>query len=137
MPTTISKDDSITLEAVVDRDTMGLPGSPSIVESITAKIARSDLFIADVSIVSPRRNLRPTPNPNVLIELGTIHRLSYPSKTTRSGGGCGNNDRPRVAQVVIYASRAFPPMLFSSSLVSTARRNTPISKRGQFEAIYI
>jgi len=66
----LGREDTVTLAAVVDRDTMGLPGSPSIVDSITAKIAKSDLFIADISIVSPKRNRRPTPNPNVLFELG-------------------------------------------------------------------
>jgi len=66
----LGRDDSITLDALVDRDTMGLPGSPSIVESITAKIAKSDLFIADISIISPKGKHRPTPNPNVLFELG-------------------------------------------------------------------
>jgi hypothetical protein len=66
----IGRDDNITVEAVLDRDTMGLPGSPSIVESITAKIAKSDLFIGDVSIINSKRKDRPTPNPNVLFELG-------------------------------------------------------------------
>jgi predicted nucleotide-binding protein len=66
----LGRDSSVTLDAVIDRDTMGLPGSPSIVESITAKIAKSDLFIADISIIGPKRKYRPTPNPNVLFELG-------------------------------------------------------------------
>jgi Predicted nucleotide-binding protein containing TIR-like domain len=66
----IGHDDRITLDAVVDRDTFGLPGSPSIVESITAKIAKSDLFIADVSITNNNQALRPSPNPNVIFELG-------------------------------------------------------------------
>ena len=36
----LTKDENFSLDAVVDRDTFGLPGSPSIVESITAKIAK-------------------------------------------------------------------------------------------------
>jgi hypothetical protein len=66
----IGRDDRITLDAVVDRDTFGIPGSPSIAESITAKIAKSDLFVADVSIINNLQSARPTPNPNVLFELG-------------------------------------------------------------------
>lgn len=66
----IGRDENVTLDAVIDRDTMGVPGSPSIVESITAKISKADMFIADISIISPKRKHRPTPNPNVLFELG-------------------------------------------------------------------
>lgn len=66
----ISKDENFSFEAVVDRDTYGIPGSPSIVESITGKIARSDVFICDISIINAASEGRPTPNPNVLYELG-------------------------------------------------------------------
>lgn len=66
----ISKNPNYSLEAVVDRDTYGLPGSPSIVESITGKIAKSDFFICDISIINKDSEGRPTPNPNVLYELG-------------------------------------------------------------------
>jgi len=55
---------------VVDRDTIGIPGSPSIVESITGKIAKSDLFICDVTIVNSSSKGKTSPNPNVLFELG-------------------------------------------------------------------
>jgi len=65
-----SCDSSFSIEAVIDRDTYGIPGSPSIVESITSKIARSDLFVCDVSIINNNGGGRPTPNPNVLFELG-------------------------------------------------------------------
>lgn len=66
----VSKNDSIAFDMVVDRDTIGIPGSPSIVESITGKIAKSDLFICDVSIVNRGINGKTSPNPNVLFELG-------------------------------------------------------------------
>lgn len=65
-----SKDENFSLNAVIDRDTYGLAGSPSIVESITDKIAKSDVFICDISIINSATNERPMPNPNVLYELG-------------------------------------------------------------------
>ena len=67
---TFSKDEKFSLNAVIDRDTYGLPGSPSIVESITDKIAKSDVFVCDISIINSTTNERPMPNPNVLYELG-------------------------------------------------------------------
>lgn len=65
----IRVDNSIHVEPVIDRDTEGVPGAPDIAETIFSKIERSQVFVCDVSIVNsgPRR---PSPNPNVLIELG-------------------------------------------------------------------
>lgn len=71
----ISKSDVFDLEMVIDRDTFGMPGSPSIVESISDKIAKSDLFVCDVSIINLNEAGRPTPNPNVLFELGYASAL--------------------------------------------------------------
>jgi hypothetical protein len=60
--------------AVVDRDTQGLSGSPDISDAIFSKIREADAFVADVSIInieaSDSTGFRPTPNPNVLVELG-------------------------------------------------------------------
>lgn len=65
-----SKDENFNIETVIDRDTYGLSGSPSIVESITGKIAKSDIFVCDISIINKNQEDRKTPNPNVLFELG-------------------------------------------------------------------
>ena len=54
----------------MDRDTAGVAGSPSISDSIFAKVAQADVFVADVTIVNPRAKGKPTANPNVLVELG-------------------------------------------------------------------
>lgn len=67
---TIARDEDAGVEPVLDRDTANLTGTPDITQSILAKIAISDVFVADVSIVSGPQQRRPTPNPNVLIELG-------------------------------------------------------------------
>lgn len=66
----VSKDAQYDIDAVIDRDTFGIGGSPSIVEAITAKIARSDVFVCDVSIINSTEAGKKTPNPNVLFELG-------------------------------------------------------------------
>jgi hypothetical protein len=65
----IRDDDSIQVEPVIDRDTSGVPGSPDIASTIFQKIEEAGAFVADVSIVN-MGGVRPTPNPNVLIELG-------------------------------------------------------------------
>jgi hypothetical protein len=67
---TIAADDSVAVEPVVDRDTQNVPGSPDIASTIFAKITTADIFVADVSIVTRAEQMRPGPNPNVLIELG-------------------------------------------------------------------
>jgi hypothetical protein len=66
----IAADDTIAVEPVVDRDTQGVAGSPDIASTIFAKITAADIFVADISIVARPAQGRPTPNPNVLIELG-------------------------------------------------------------------
>jgi hypothetical protein len=58
------------VEPVVDRYTAGIPGSPDIAATIFAKIDSRDAFVCDVSIINEGSANRPTPNPNVLIELG-------------------------------------------------------------------
>lgn len=63
------------VEAVVDRDTLGASGAPDIKETILAKIADADAFVADISIVNQPRDdqtssMRVSPNPNVLVETG-------------------------------------------------------------------
>lgn len=54
---------------VIDRDTLGVPGSPDILQTILEKIRRAKVFVCDLSFVAenPRRKL---PNPNVLVEFG-------------------------------------------------------------------
>lgn len=66
----IAADKSVAVDPVVDRDTQNVPGSPDIASTIFSKITGADVFVADVSIVTRAPDMRPTPNPNVLIELG-------------------------------------------------------------------
>lgn len=66
----ITADDTVAIEPVVDRDTQGVAGSPDIASTIFAKINAADVVVADISIVIKPKKGRPTPNPNVLLELG-------------------------------------------------------------------
>lgn len=66
----LRNDDSLEVNPVVDRDTKDEPGSPDIVHSIFDKIENSAVFVCDVTIINDETEKRPTPNPNVLIELG-------------------------------------------------------------------
>jgi hypothetical protein len=74
----VRADDSIEVEPVIDRDTAGVPGSPDIAATILEKIDQCDVFVCDVSIINSGGGGRPTPNPNVLIELGyALKRLGW------------------------------------------------------------
>ncbi|WGV26254.1 hypothetical protein [Halotia branconii] len=66
----IRNDDSIEVEPVIDRDTINVPGSPDIAYTIFGKIEQAQVFVCDISIINQNTSSRPTPNPNVLIELG-------------------------------------------------------------------
>ena len=67
---TIRKDESIKIEPVIVRDTEGLAGSPNIVTAIFDKIKDCQVFVCDISIINQSQEGKPTPNPNVLVELG-------------------------------------------------------------------
>jgi hypothetical protein len=68
----VSARDHYDVVPSIDRDTSGVPGAPNISETILEKIRSCDAFVADISIVTgdKDRRQRPSPNPNVLIELG-------------------------------------------------------------------
>ena len=66
----VRSDASVGVDPVVDRDTAGVAGSPEIAATIFAKIAEADIFVPDVSLVTSHHARRPSPNPNVLLELG-------------------------------------------------------------------
>lgn len=63
------KKDEYKIEPVLDRDTIGVSGSPDISQTIFEKINNCDLFVADVSIIG-KNGQKFFPNSNVLIEVG-------------------------------------------------------------------
>jgi hypothetical protein len=76
---TIASDQSIAVDPVVDRDTQNVPGAPDIGSTILAKIDAAAVFVADVTIVGQTNSGKPTPNPNVLVELGyALKTLGWP-----------------------------------------------------------
>jgi len=54
----------------IDSDTQGVAGQPPIAETIFKKIDNSAVVIADMTLTGKRRDGRPSPNPNVLLEYG-------------------------------------------------------------------
>lgn len=52
-------DETLALEPLLDRDTAGVPGSPAISDTILTKITRSDIFVADVTLITPQDSKRP------------------------------------------------------------------------------
>lgn len=66
----LGRDDEVDVDPSLDRDTRGVSGSPVILDAILEKIDNCSAFVADVSIINSGDASRPTPNPNVAIELG-------------------------------------------------------------------
>jgi hypothetical protein len=60
------------LKIILDEATRGESGSPNIPMTILEKIKVSDAFICDITTINSNapEELRRTPNPNVLFELG-------------------------------------------------------------------
>ncbi|MGH6879181.1 MAG: hypothetical protein ACREHV_17615 [Rhizomicrobium sp.] len=57
-------------ELAMDKDTLYVPGSPAIAETIYGKIDRAAVFLSDLTYVALRPGGGGIPNPNVLIEHG-------------------------------------------------------------------
>lgn len=84
----LEDDSALDVIPIFDRDIANVPGSPEIARTILAKIEQSDIFVADVSIINKRqlrnntktKKIRPTPNPNVLVELGFALKSLGPDK---------------------------------------------------------
>ena len=71
----LGREDDLDVDPSLDRDTRGVSGSPVILDAILEKIDSCTAFVADVSIINSKDvqgegGSRPTPNPNVGIELG-------------------------------------------------------------------
>lgn len=62
--------EDLMIEAVIDRDTKDVIGTPDIASSIFSKIDIANIFVADVSFINSNSKQKKCPNPNVLIELG-------------------------------------------------------------------
>lgn len=65
-----SLNENLMIDAVIDRDTKNVIGTPDIASSIFNKIDNANIFVADVSFINANSSGKKCPNPNVLIELG-------------------------------------------------------------------
>ena len=66
----LNKDVNVEDAIRVDQDTQDEPGTPPITDTILRKIEECSVFVPDVSFVVGGEEGRPSPNPNVMIELG-------------------------------------------------------------------
>ena len=57
-------------DVALDQDTLNVPGSPPIMETIFGKIDRAAVFVSDLTYVADRIGGGRSPNPNVCIEHG-------------------------------------------------------------------
>lgn len=57
-------------EIAIDRDTLDVPGSPPILDTILGKIDEAAVFLSDLTYVAERFGGGRSPNPNVCIEHG-------------------------------------------------------------------
>lgn len=58
------------IKIIIDEATRDTSGSPNIPSTILEKIQESEIFIADITTITPLGLGRPCPNPNVTYELG-------------------------------------------------------------------
>lgn len=105
----ISGDSEIDVEPVIDRDTEGVAGSPDIASTIFAKIDAADIVVADVSIISSDGTGRPTPNPNVMIEVGyALRSLKFERVILVFNAAFGKIDKLpfdlRMRRLVVYTA---------------------------------
>jgi hypothetical protein len=66
----LNQTQNYTIEFNLDRDTLNEAGTPDIAYTIFKKIEKTNIFIADISIINSSCVCRKNPNPNVLLELG-------------------------------------------------------------------
>ncbi len=78
----IRRDGELEVVPALDRDTQGAAGAPDIARTIFDKIDQAEVFVADATLINRKAideyGMRPTPNPNVLVELGyAAHSLGW------------------------------------------------------------
>lgn len=68
--------EDVVREITIDQDTQDVAGSPSVAETILAKIRECDAFVADLTFLPAGEETATSPNPNVLIEYGyALHAI--------------------------------------------------------------
>jgi hypothetical protein len=128
----IASDESIGIEPVIDRDTAGVGGSPEISGTIFDKIAKADIFVADVSIINKDEKGRKVPNPNVLIELGYAFKaLGHNNVILVMNTGFGG------LELLPFDLRTRRVLTYNTTLEKTKELNDLVSKvKSQLEVIF-
>ncbi len=112
-------------ELAVDHDTLDVPGSPPIVETIFGKIDRAAVFLADLTYVAERARGGRTPNPNVCIEHGyALKALSWRRVIAVMNTAMGHPDQHELPFDVRHTRR---PIMFD--LAETADAPTRAAVR--------
>src|SRR5271166_1607802 len=103
----------------VDRDTLDVPGSPPILETIFAKIDRAAIFLSDLTYVAERvGGGGRTPNPNVCIEHGyALKVLSWRRVIAVMNAAMGHPDQHELPFDIRHSRR---PILFDCPEEATA-----------------
>ncbi len=98
-------------DIAVDRDTLDVPGSPPIMETIFGKIDRAAVFLSDLTYVAERVGGGRTPNPNVCIEHGwALKALSWRRVVAVMNTAMGHPDEHELPFDVRHTRR---PIFFS------------------------
>lgn len=147
----INEDHAIPLTLVIDRDTTGRAGTVAIADTILEKIDRCEIFVGDVTLVTPPDNEgRSAPNPNVLIELGyAVKHLSWRNIICVVNRAYGAADETpfdlRHRRLAVYnytaggnradAMRHLSELLYDAILVIAAVQTPPASPRSYAEEV--
>ena len=98
-------------EMVIDRDTLDVPGSPPIMETIFAKVDEATVFVSDLTYVASRDSGGRSPNPNVCIEHGyALKSLGWRRMIAVMNTAFGHPDQEELPFDVRHARR---PILFN------------------------
>lgn len=112
-------------DLAVDHDTLDVPGSPPIMETIFGKIDRAAVFLADLTYVAERARGGRTPNPNVCIEHGyALKALSWRRVIAVMNTAMGHPDQHELPFDVRHTRR---PIMFD--LAETADAPTRAAAR--------
>lgn len=77
----IGKDSTTGCSMILDHDTLDVPGTPAVTDTILQKIGKATIFLADLTYVAQTEpsdatgKKKSVPNPNVLFELGYAFKV--------------------------------------------------------------
>ena len=109
-------------EISVESDSRNDIGTPDLAESIFSKIERCDILVADISIINASSNSRPSPNPNVLLEVGFAAKAISWSNIL-----CIYNSEFGKVELLPFDIRTRKPIVYNTSEGNTKSKNLLIN----------